>query len=153
MESEAIAALARFGPEWILGGLVLLCAFVLGRQFLEEYKEQNQRKSSLEEKQAKWQAELEVKREERKRDELQEQARKNREDSEWKGQIATQMARSNTLIEGVKTLMESVLVSNDALHADFMTSRERSQGMADDVTHIRDRVDLLYDKESSGKKE
>ena len=43
------------------------------------------------------------------------------------GRIAAQMDRSNTLMEGMKTLMESVLASNEALHADFMTSRERSQ--------------------------
>ena len=59
------------------------------------------------------------------------------------------MERSNTLIEGMKTLMESVVTSNEVLHADLVNSQARSQGMAAQVEHIRDRVDLLYDKETN----
>mgnify|MGYP000517674144 CR=1 FL=1 len=62
--------------------------------------------------------------------------------------IAAQMERSNTLIEGMKTLMESVVASNDVLHADLVHSQARSQGMAEKVDHICDRVDLIYSKES-----
>ena len=64
------------------------------------------------------------------------------------GRIAAQMERSNTLIEGMKTLMESVVASNDVLHADLVHSQARSQGMAEKVDHIYDRVDLMYNKET-----
>lgn len=157
METELIKALARFGPEWVVGGLGLLCAFVLGKHFLEELKEQNRRKLDLSEKEADLRAEIERQREQRKQAEQDERARRDRERSEMEGRIAAQMERSNTLMDGMKALMESVLASNEAvrtsnetLHSDFLISRERSQDMAEDVTHIRDRVDLLYDKESNG---
>lgn len=149
MEGEAIKALARFGPEWVMGGLILLGLFILGKQFLEELKTQNRRKADLAEKESDRRAEIELKREERKREELAERTERDRERSKMEGSIAVQMERSNSLIDGMKTLMESVLASNEALHNDFITSRERSQGMADDLTHVRDRVDLLYEKESS----
>ena len=48
----------------------------------------------------------------------------------------------------MKTLMESVVASNEVLHSDLAHSQARSQGMAAKVDHICDRVDLLYDKES-----
>ena len=64
------------------------------------------------------------------------------------GRIAAQMERSNSLMEAMKTLMESVVASNDVLHADLVNSQSRSQGMAQKVDHICDRVDLLYDKET-----
>ena len=88
-----------------------------------------------------------MKREERKQDEVNERAQRDRERSQMEGRIAAQMERSNTLIEGMKTLMESVVTSNEVLHADLVNSQARSQGMAAQVEHIRDRVDLLYDKE------
>ena len=49
----------------------------------------------------------------------------------------------------MKTLMESVVASNDVLHADLVHSQARSQGMAEKVDHIYDRVDLMYNKETS----
>ena len=64
------------------------------------------------------------------------------------GRIAAQMERSNTLIEGMKTLMESVVTSNEVLHADLAHSQARSQGMAEKVDHICDRVDLIYSRAS-----
>lgn len=103
----------------------------------EEYKRQNQRKG-----------ELDLKREERKQAEVDERAQRDRERSQMEGRIAAQMERSNTLIEGMKTLMESVVASNDVLHADLVNSQARSQGMAEKVDHIYDRVDLMYNKET-----
>ena len=70
------------------------------------------------------------------------------EQGQMEGRIAAQMERSNTLIEGMKTLMESVVASNDVLHADLVHSQARSQGMAEKVDHICDGVDLIYSKES-----
>lgn len=134
---EVIKLFAPYGPAWLGGVLLTLVAFYFGRQFLEEYKRQNQRKG-----------ELDLKREERKQAEVDERAQRDRERSQMEGRIAAQMERSNTLIEGMKTLMESVVASNDVLHADLVHSQARSQGMAEKVDHICDRVDLLYDKES-----
>lgn len=134
---EVLKLFAPYGPAWLGGVLLTLVAFYFGRQFLEEYKRQNQRKG-----------ELDLKREERKQAEVDERAQRDRERSQMEGPIAAQMERSNTLIEGMKTLMESVVASNDVLHADLVHSQARSQGMAEKVDHICDRVDLLYDKES-----
>ena len=128
---------APYGPTWLGGAALALIAFYFGRQFLEEYKLQNERKSALD-----------IKREERKQDEVKERAQRDRERSEMEGRIAAQMERSNTLIEGMKTLMESVIASNEVLHNDITNSQARSQGMAQKVDHICDRVDLLYDKEA-----
>ena len=94
------------------------------------------------------QAELESQREARKRDELNERAKRDRERSVMEGRIAAQMERSNALMEAMKALMESVVTSNEVLHADLANSQARSQGMAAKVDHIADRVDLLY-KESA----
>lgn len=135
---EVLKLFAPYGPAWLGGVLLTLVAVYFGRQFLEEYKRQNQRKG-----------ELDLKREERKQDEVKERAQRDRERSEMEGRIAAQMERSNSLMEAMKTLMESVVASNDVLHADLVHSQARSQGMAQKVDHICDRVDLLYDKEST----
>ena len=127
---EVLKLFAPYGPGWLGGAALVLIAFYFGRQFLAEYKVQNERKANLD-----------LKREERKQAEVDERAQRDRERS--------QMERSNTLIEGMKTLMESVVASNDVLHADLVHSQARSQGMAEKVDHIYDRVDLMYNKETS----
>ena len=134
---EALKLFVPYGPGWLGGAALVLIAAYFGRQFLDEYKRQNQRKG-----------ELDLKREERKQAEVDERAQRDRERSQMEGRIAAQMERSNTLIEGMKTLMESVVASNDVLHADLVHSQARSQGMAEKVDHICDRVDLIYSKES-----
>lgn len=135
---EVLKLFAPYGPGWLGGVLLALIAFYFGKQFLEEYKRQNERKG-----------EIDLKREERKQDEVKERAQRDRERSEMEGRIAAQMERSNSLMEAMKTLMESVVASNDVLHADLVHSQARSQGMAEKVDHIYDRVDLMYSKETS----
>ena len=115
---EVLKLFAPYGPAWLGGVLLTLVAFYFGRQFLEEYKRQNQRKG-----------ELDLKREERKQAEVDERAQRDRERSQMEGRIAAQMERSNT-------------------HADLVHSQARSQGMAEKVDHIYDRVDLMYNKET-----
>lgn len=134
---EVLKLFAPYGPGWLGGVLLALIVFYFGRQFLEEYKRQNERKG-----------EIDLKREERKQDEVKERAQRDRERSEMEGRIAAQMERSNSLMEAMKTLMESVVTSNEVLHADLVHSQARSQGMAEKVDHICDRVDLIYSKES-----
>ena len=133
--TDVLEIFAPYGPGSLFGAL-LVVALYFGKQFLEEFKAQNERKANID-----------MKREERKQDEVNERAQRDRERSQMEGRIAAQMERSNTLIEGMKTLMESVVTSNEVLHADLVNSQARSQGMAAQVEHIRDRVDLLYDKE------
>ena len=135
---EVLKLFVPYGPAWLGGVLLALIAVYFGRQFLAEYKLQNERKANLD-----------LKREERKQAEVDERAQRARERSQMEGRIAAQMERSNTLIEGMKTLMESVVASNDVLHADLVHSQARSQGMAEKVDHIYDRVDLMYNKETS----
>lgn len=148
MGEEIIRHAAAFGPEYLMAFVIMIGFGLLAKQLLDEYRRQNERKADLEERNSVRASEIELAREQRKREELAERAKRDRERSEMEGRIVSQMDRSNTVLEGVKTLMESVLVSNQALHEDFVTSRERSQGMAADVTHIRDRVDLIYEKEN-----
>lgn len=137
---EVLELFAPYGPGWLGGVLLALIAFYFGRQFLEEYKRQNQRKG-----------ELDLKREERKQAEVDERAQRDRERSQMEGRIAAQMERSNALMEGMKALMESVVASNDVLHNDLVHSQARSQGMAAKVDHMCDRVDFLYDRETMGR--
>lgn len=134
---EVLKLFAPYGPGWLGGAALVLIAFYFGRQFLAEYKVQNERKANLD-----------LKRDERKQAEVDERAQRDRERSQMEGRIAAQMERSNSLMEAMKTLMESVVASNDVLHNDLVHSQARSQGMAEQVSHIRDRVDLLYDKET-----
>jgi len=134
---EVLKLFAPYGPAWLGGVLLTLVAFYFGKQFLEEYKRQNQRKG-----------ELDLKREEHKQAEADERVQRDRERSQMEGRIAAQMERSNSLMEAMKTLMESVVASNEVLHADLAHSQARSQGMAEKVDHICDRVDLIYSKES-----
>lgn len=135
---EVLKLFAPYGPGWLGGAALVLIAFYFGRQFLDEYKAQNERKANID-----------LKREERKQDEADERAQRDRERSQMEGRIAAQMERSNSLMEAMKTLMESVVASNDVLHADLVNSQTRSQGMAQKVDHICDRVDLMYNKETS----
>lgn len=134
---EVLKLFAPYGPEWLGGVLLALIAFYFGKQFLAEYKVQNERKANID-----------LKREERKQTEVGERAQRDRERSQMEGRIAAQMERSNSLMEAMKTLMESVVASNEVLHSDIVNSQARSQGMAEQVNHIRDRVDLLYNKET-----
>ena len=134
---EVLKLFVPYGPAWLGGVLLALIAVYFGRQFLAEYKLQNERKANLD-----------LKREERKQAEVDERAQRDRERSQMEGRIAAQMERSNSLMEAMKTLMESVVASNDVLHADLVHSQTRSQGMAHKVDHICDRVDLIYSKES-----
>lgn len=134
---EVLKLFAPYGPGWLGGVLLALIAFYFGKQFLEEYKRQNERKG-----------EIDLKREERKQDEVKERAQRDRERSEMEGRIAAQMERSNSLMEAMKTLMESVVTSNEVLHNDLAHSQARSQGMAEKVDHICDRVDLIDNRES-----
>lgn len=134
---EVLKLFAPYGPGWLGGAALVLITFYFGRQFLVEYKVQNERKANLD-----------LKREERKQAEVDERAQRDRERSQMEGRIAAQMERSNSLMEAMKTLMESVMASNEVLHNDLVHSQARSQGMAEQVSHIRDRVDLLYDKET-----
>lgn len=117
---EVLKLFAPYGPGWLGGVLLALIAFYFGRQFLEE----------------------------RKQAEVDERAQRDRERSQMEGRIAAQMERSNSLMEAMKTLMESVVASNEVLHNDLANSQARSQGMAEKVDHICDRVDLIYSKES-----
>lgn len=134
---EVLKLFAPYGPGWLGGAALVLIAFYFGRQFLDEYKVQNERKANID-----------LKREERKQAEVDERAQRDRERSQMEGRIAAQMERSNSLMEAMKTLMESVVASNDVLHADLVHSQTRSQGMAQKVDHICDRVDMIYSKES-----
>lgn len=134
---EVLKLFAPYGPGWLGGAALALIAFYFGRQFLDEYKRQNERKANID-----------LKREERKQAEVDERAQRDRERSQMEGRIAAQMERSNTLIEGMKTLMESVVTSNEVLHADLAHSQARSQGMSEKVDHICDRVDLIYSRAS-----
>ena len=136
--TDVLEVFAPYGPGSLFGALLVLVVLYFGKQFLEEFKAQNERKANID-----------MKREERKQDEASERAQRDRERSQMEGRIAAQMERSNTLVEGMKTLMESVVTSNEVLHADLVNSQARSQGMAAQVEHIRDRVDLLYDKETN----
>ena len=131
--TDVLEIFAPYGPGSLFGALLVLVVLYFGKQFLEEFKAQNERKANID-----------LKREERKQDE----AQRDRERSQMEGRIAAQMERSNALMEAMKALMESVVTSNEVLHADLANSQARSQGMAAKVDHIADRVDLLY-KESA----
>lgn len=136
--TDVLEIFAPYGPGSLFGALLVLVVLYFGKQFLEEFKAQNERKANID-----------LKREERKQDDVNERAQRDRERSQMEGRIAAQMERSNALMEAMKTLMESVVTSNEVLHADLASSQARSQGMAAKVDHICDRVDLLYDKEAS----
>ena len=120
--TDVLEIFAPYGPGSLFGALLVLVVLYFGKQYL--------------------------KREERKQDEVNERAQRDRERSQMEGRIAAQMERSNALMEAMKALMESVVTSNEVLHADLANSQARSQGMAAKVDHIADRVDLLY-KESA----
>lgn len=137
MAESVLDHAAAFGAEWFFAFLVAVGFGILAKQLLNEYQRNNERK-----------VELELKREERKRDELNERAQRDRERSEMEGRIAAQMERSNNISEGLQAAMESLRASTAALHDEIRESREHSHDMANKVDHIYDRVDLIYEKES-----
>ena len=117
--TDVLEIFAPYGPGSLFGALLVLVVLYFGKQFLEEFKAQNERKANID-----------LKREERKQDEVDERAQRDRERSQMEGRIAAQMERSNALMEAMKALMESVVTSNEVLHADLANSQARSQGMA-----------------------
>lgn len=71
---EVLKLFVPYGPAWLGGVLLALIAVYFGRQFLAEYKLQNERKANLD-----------LKREERKQAEVDERAQRDREpDHRWK---------------------------------------------------------------------
>lgn len=137
MAESVLDHAAAFGAEWFFAFLVAIGFGILAKQLLNEYQRNNERK-----------AELELKREKRKRDELNERAQRDRERSEMEGRIAAQIERSNNISEGLQAAMESLRASTAALHDEIRESREHSHDMANKVDHIYDRVDLIYEKEN-----
>lgn len=136
--AEVLELFAPLGGGGLFGALITLLVAYFGKEWLEEYKKQNERRAAIEQK-----------REERKQSEVSERAQRDRDRSQMEGRIAVQMERSNGLMEAMKTLMESVVASNEVLHQDITQSRERSQGMATDLAHVRDRVDLMYENKTA----
>ena len=137
MAESVLDHAAAFGAEWFFAFLIAIGFGILAKQLLNEYQRNNERKAELEEQNAARQSELELKREERKR-----------ERSEMEGRIAAQMERSNNISEGLQAAMESLRASTEALHDEIRESREHSHDMANKVDHIYDRVDLIYEKEN-----
>ena len=99
--TDVLEIFAPYGPGSLFGALLVLVALYFGKQFLEEFKAQNERKANID-----------LKREERKQDEVNERAQRDRERSQMEGRIAAQMERSNALMEAMKALMESVVTSH-----------------------------------------
>ena len=86
--TDVLEIFAPYGPGSLFGALLVLVVLYFGKQFLEEFKAQNERKANID-----------LKCEERKQDEVNERAQRDRERSQMEGRIAAQMERSNALME------------------------------------------------------
>lgn len=146
MGESIIDHAAMFGPEWLMGFVVLIGFGIIAKQLLDEYKRQNDRKAEQEERDRSRQAELDMKREERKREELNERATRDRERSVMEGRIAAQMERSNNIQEVLQASMAALRTATEALYNDIVESRGHSMEMSAKVDHIYDRVDLMYER-------
>ena len=69
--TDVLEIFAPYGPGSLFGALLVLVALYFGKQFLEEFKAQNERKANID-----------MKREERKQDEVSERAQRDRERSQ-----------------------------------------------------------------------
>lgn len=114
---EVLKLFAPYGPGWLGGAALALIAFYFGRQFLAEYKVQNERKANLD-----------LKREERKQAEVDERAQRDRERSQMEGRIAAQMERSNTLIEGMKRSWSRLSRQTTSCTPTWSTARRAVRG-------------------------
>ena len=135
--TDVLEIFAPYGPGSLFGALLVLVVLYFGKQFLEEFKAQNERKANID-----------LKREERKQDEVNERAQRDRERSQMEGRIAAQMERSNALMEAHEGAHG---VRRDLQRGAARRPGEQpgaQPGMAAKVDHIADRVDLLY-KESA----
>lgn len=113
---EVLKLFAPYGPGWLGGAALALIAFYFGKQFLEEYKRQNERKG-----------EIDLKREERKQDEVKERAQRDRERSEMEGRIAAQMERSNSLMEAMKPSWSRLLHPTRSCTTTLRTARREAK--------------------------
>ena len=101
----------------------------------------------MEERNAARQAELELKREERKRDGFNERAQPDRERSKWKAASLRRWSEATTFQKGCKPLWNLSRASTAALH-------DENRGIARALArygkqgrwHHHDRVDLIYEK-------
>ena len=131
-----LTAAAEFGPLWLLVFAAVFLLWHFGTKLMEVY-------ASKVEAQIKNEAE----REKRKREEAQARIEHDREMAEIKGQMAEQMHEANVLMSALKTLMESVVASNEVLHEDLKASQAGSQQMQSDMKDVKQKVDLIYAKE------
>lgn len=131
-----ITAAAEFGPMWLFVFVILILIWHFGGKLLEVFA-------------AKVDADTanEAKREERKQVEMQARIEHDREMAEIKGQMATVMQEANVLMAGVKSVMESVVQSNQVLHDDLKASQAGSRQMQSDMRDVKQKVDLIYAKE------
>ena len=127
---------AEFGPLWLLVFAVIVLIWHFGGKLLEVFSAKVDA-----------QARIEAKREDRKQEEAQGRIEHDREMAEIKGQMVEQMSRSNALMESLKTLMESVVASNEVLHEDLKASQAGSRQMQSDMRDVKQKVDLIYAKE------
>lgn len=134
-----IDGLTTANAPWVLAGAVLLLALAALCLFMWRWLK-------VRERQIDHQMRIDEAREARKLAEEQSREQRDRERSEMEGRWVEQIERNNVLIEGIRALMEAMRASNDALHADFAESRKRSGEMGENISHIRDRVDLMYER-------
>ena len=150
--ADVLALFAPFGFDALLGALVLvgvaLACYKFADKVFDEWQANNERKAGLAKAQAEHQAELEDRREARKQAEVEERAARDRERGAMEGRIAAQIERSNALMDAMRALMESVVASNEVLHADLTRSQSRSADMAQKVDRMDDRVDMILEKVS-----
>lgn len=72
--TDVLEIFAPYGPGSLFGALLVLVVLYFGKQFLEEFKAQNERKANID-----------LKREERKQDEVNERAQRDRRaEARWR---------------------------------------------------------------------
>ncbi len=133
---DLLSLAAEFGPMWLLVFAVIFLVWHFGGKLIEIFAAKVEAQTTNENK-----------REERKQDEKNARIKHDREMAEIKGQMVGQMERSNNLMESLKTLMESVVTSNEVLHEDLKASQAGSRQMQSDMRDVKQKVDLIYAKE------
>lgn len=121
--TEAAAAtlfnkIAEFGPGWLCVAASLVIVWLLSKKLLGIYD-----------------------------DTRRERIDNDREIIRISGQMVEQMDRSNDVIEAVEHQMSVMNETNAQLVKELLHSKHRNERIDDDIRIMKDRIDLMYERE------
>lgn len=144
LTSEAIGALAAFGPEWGFLALAVAIAGVVLIKGLPLIKETMDKRIEIQQNESQARIDLDQRREDRKAAEEKAREERDRERSKMEGVWAAQNERAIKAQEQSNTAMESVSKQLEIMNTQLTDSKSHSVNLGTTLNTICDKVDEIH---------